>query len=496
MSGFILDRPALYVDGGWLEPAEGVTESIINPATELSIATVAVGGEKEVDAAIAAARRAFDEGPWPQMSMAERCDAMQRFHDLLAARADELEDLVIAEIGSAKAIARRMHVDTPLDILQTCIDLGRQRESWQTLPPRLVPNRHGDGTTLGAVVKVREPIGVVSAITPFNFPFFLNIAKVAPAMVVGCTMVLKPSPLTPLQALLLGDIATEAGLPKGVLNVVTGGVEVGEQLTTDERVDLVTFTGSDIVGAAVMGQAAPSLKKVLLELGGKSAMIVMPDADVGAAAAEGVRQIIIQAGQGCALWTRHIVHRSIRDDYLDAARAVLQRIKVGDPSQPDTMVGPLIREAQRDRVERYVAEGIADGATVAVGGKRPDGLDTGWFYEPTLLAGVTAKMSVAQDEIFGPVGVVLDFDTPEEAVAIANDSRYGLSGGIWSGDPGGAFQLALQLRTGAVSINGGDGGFDARVPFGGYKRSGIGREFGQEGLDEYCELKAIKFHAG
>ena len=496
MTTFIKDRPALYVDGAWLTPPDPKLQPVVNPATERAIADVVVGGAVEADAAITAARRAFDEGPWPRMTQADRCEVLQRFHDVLLSRADDLEELVIAEIGSARAIARRMHVDVPLDILRTCIDLARAREPWQALPPRVVASRHGSGSTLGAVVKVREPIGVVSAITPFNFPFFLNIAKVAPALVVGCTMVLKPSPLTPLQALLLGDIADEAGVPAGVLNVVTGGVEVGEQLTTDPRVDLVTFTGSDIVGAAVMGQAAPTLKKVLLELGGKSAMIVLPDADIAAAAAEGVRQIIVQAGQGCALWTRHIVHSSVREEYLATARAVIDRIKVGDPTEPDTMMGPLIREAQRDRVERYVAAGVADGATVAAGGRRPEGLDTGWFYAPTLLSGVTAKMSVAQDEIFGPVGVVIDFETPQEAVAIANDSNFGLSGAIWSGDPGGAFELALQLRTGAVSINGGDGGFDARVPFGGYKRSGIGREFGQEGLDEYCELKAIKFHAG
>lgn len=496
MNAFLVDRPALYIDGTWQEPATGLTEAVVNPATEQPIAQVAVGGTKEVDAALAAARRAFDDGPWPRMSQADRCAVMQRLHDLLLARAADLEQLVIAEIGAAKAIAGRMHVEVPLDILQTCIDLARVREPWQMLPPRVRPGRHGSGSTLGAVVKVREPIGVVAAITPFNFPLFLNIAKVAPALVVGCTMVLKPSPLTPLQALLLGDVADEAGLPPGVLNVVTGAVEVGAHLSSDPRVDLVTFTGSDVVGAAVMAQAAPSLKKVLLELGGKSAMIVLPDADVAAAAGEGVRQIIVQAGQGCALWTRHIVHRSIRAEYLDIARTVLSRIVVGDPTRDDVMMGPLISAAQRDRVERYVAAGTREGATVAAGGGRPAGLTTGWFHEPTLLADVTTGMSVAQDEIFGPVGVVMDFDTPEEAVAIANDSPYGLSGAIWSADPGGAFELALQLRTGAVSINGGDGGFDARVPFGGYKRSGIGREFGQEGLDEYCELKAIKFHAG
>lgn len=495
MQPFLRDHTGIYVDGRWVAPTAGRTEVVINPSTEEAIATVAVADEGDVDHAIAAARRAFDEGPWPRMSPEERCDLLQRLHDRIAERRDELIALVIAEIGAAQPLAGRLHVDTPLEILRFCIDAARKRERVLPLPPTVTRDRRG-AKVLGTSVKVREPAGVVSAITPFNFPFFLNLAKIAPALAVGCTMVLKPSPLTPLQALVFGDLADEVGLPPGVLNVVTGDVEVGEQLTSDERVDLVTFTGSDLVGAAVMANAAPTLKGVLLELGGKSPMIVRADADLDLAARAGIGQITTQAGQGCALLTRHIVHRAVYDDYLDRASKIAGAIKVGDPADPEVTMGPLIRASQRDRVEGYVAEGREAGARVAAGGQRPTDLERGFFYEPTLLYDVESSMSIAQDEIFGPVGVVIPFDSDDEAIAIANDSRYGLAAGLWSADAGTAYEMALGIRAGRISINGGSGSFNPAAPFGGYKRSGIGREFGEEGLDAYTEIKAISFHAG
>ena len=489
------DYEGLYINGRWVAPQAEERAAVVNPATEAVIAHTPVGSKAEADAAVAAARAAFDDGPWPRLSARERSAVLQRFHDGLAERTDELVALVVAEIGAAQALARALHVDTALRLLQSSIDLNATRSPFSPLPPVLTPNRTGT-TTLGSTVKVREPAGVVAAITPFNFPLFLNLVKLGPALAVGCTMVLKPAPLTPLQGLLLGDIAEEAGLPPGVLNVVTGGPDVGELLTTDERVDLVTFTGSDTVGASVMAQASPTVKRVLLELGGKSAMIVRADADVRAAGQAGVGQIVVQAGQGCALHTRHLVHRLILDDYLDAAVTAAQHIVVGDPADPSVMMGPLISAAQRARVERYVEEGVAAGAAVVAGGRRPPGQERGFFYEPTLLAGVDNAMTVAQEEIFGPVGVVIPFEDDDDAVRIANDSRYGLSGGIWSTDTGRAFELALRLRTGNVSINGGVGGLNPLAPFGGYKRSGIGREFGEEGLNEYTELKSVSFHAG
>ena len=492
---FVREHEGVFVDGRWLPPGAGLRSEVRNPATEELIATAPLAGATEADAAVAAARRAFDEGPWPHLTGAERSAALQRFHDALAARADELVHLVVAEIGAAQAIARALHVDTGLRLLQSAIELNARRSPYLPLPPTLNPARDGS-TTLGTSVRVREPAGVVSAITPFNFPLFLNLVKLGPALAVGCTMVLKPAPLTPLQALLLGDVALEAGLPPGVLNIVTGGPEVGELLTSDPRVDLVTFTGSDVVGASVMAQAAPTLKRVLLELGGKSAMVVRADADVAAAAQAGVGQIVVQAGQGCALHTRHLVHRSRYEEYSRIASELAAAIPVGDPVDPAVAMGPLISAAQRERVEAYVADGLAAGAEVLAGGGRPASLQRGYFFEPTLLGAVDNRMRVAQEEIFGPVGVVIPFDDDDEAVRIANDSPFGLSGSVWSADAGAAFQLALRLRTGNVSINGGAGGLNPLAPFGGYKRSGIGREFGEEGLDEYTELKSISFHAG
>lgn len=489
------DPDGLFIDGVWVAPSGGESETVLNPATEEVLATAPVGGEAEVEGALGAARRAFDDGPWPTMSVKERTAVLERFADELEKRAEELVALVVAETGAAQMIARAAHVDAGIRLFRTAVERNARREPITVLPPLLSPNRAG-GTTLGTHATMRVPAGVVAAVTPFNFPLFLNLVKLGPALAVGCTVVLKPSPFTPLEALVLGEIAQAVDLPPGVLNIVTGGPAVGERLTTDARVDLVTFTGSEAVGAAVMGQAAPTLKRVVLELGGKSAMIVRADGDVVAAARAGVEQIIVQAGQGCALHTRHVVHRSLMDAYVQAATAVVGHIKVGDPADPTVMMGPLIREAQRVRVERHVADGVSAGAEVACGGRRPEHLPRGFFYEPTLLTGVSNEMNVAQEEIFGPVGVVIPFDTDDEAVAIANDSRYGLSGAVWSADPGEAFRMAQRIRTGNVSINGGAGALNPLAPFGGFKHSGIGREFGDEGLDEYTELKTIGFHAG
>ncbi len=341
-----------------------------------------------------------------------------------------------------------------------------------------------------------RPRGVVTAITPFNAPFFVNLLKVGPALAAGCTVVLKPSDFTPLEALLLGAAAAEAELPPGVLNVVTGGVDVGELLTTDPRVDMITFTGSDTVGAKVMAQGSGSLKHVVLELGGKSAMIVRADADLAAVTARGAQELTLFTGQGCALWTRHLVHRSIYDQYVEGVAAVLARMPIGDPTDPNVVVGPLIRERARERSEKFVAGALAEGARLVCGGRRPEGLDRGFFFEPTLLVDVRTDMTVAQQEVFGPVGAVIPFDDDEEAIRIANDSCFGLSGSLWTADTGTAFAMAQRINTGNISINGGTGGMSPWAPFGGYKRSGVGRELGADVLDDFTETKAIQFHAG
>jgi aldehyde dehydrogenase (NAD+) len=338
-------------------------------------------------------------------------------------------------------------------------------------------------------------VGVVTAITAYNAPFLINLSKIVPALLAGNTMVLKPSPYTPFSALLFGEIASEIGLPPGVLNIVTGGPEVAQALTSDARVDMVTFTGSEAVGVAILGQAAPTIKKVLLELGGKSALIVRADADVQKAAMEGVFQVATHCGQGCALATRHLVHNSIRPAYVEMMKAIAGRIVVGDPADPATQLGPLIRGAARDRVERMVQMGRDEGAKLVLGGSTPAHLGKGFFYNVTVFDDVHNSMRIAQDEVFGPVASVIGFDTDEEAVQIANDSRYGLYGGIHSRDPAKAYEMALQLRTGGVVINGGLYRQND-APFGGYKRSGLGREYGAGWQHEYTHEKAIVFPIG
>jgi aldehyde dehydrogenase (NAD+) len=315
-------------------------------------------------------------------------------------------------------------------------------------------------------------------------------------MATGNSVVLKPSPYTPFEALLLGEIADEVGLPAGVLNIITGGIEVGNAMSSDPRVDLITFTGSDAVGAKLQAQAAPTLKRLLLELGGKSALIVRADADLAAAAMAGANSFSAGSGQGCLLTTRHLVHNSVRADYVERVAAIASKVKIGDPSDPTVAMGPLIRDVQRRRTEDYVQIALSEGARLVTGGARPDHLAKGFFHQPTLFDGVENSSRLAQEEVFGPIAAVIGFDSDEEAIALANDSQYGLHGGIYSADVGTAYEMAMQVETGYVAINGGSGGLSAAAPFGGIKRSGYGREYGVEGLHEYTYQKSISFHAG
>jgi aldehyde dehydrogenase (NAD+) len=485
-----LKSSALYIDGKWVEASSDEELAVINPATEEVIGQVPQASKADVDLAVAAARRAFDEGPWPRMSPRERSDALVRFTQVIAGRRAELVDLIIAEAGSARPIAQALQFDTPLRYAFWFAERAASFPYQDSLPPQAGPSGLGQGVIL------KEPIGVAAAITPFNFPLYLNLVKVMPALAVGNTVVLKPSPLTPLEAFVLGEIADEADLPAGVLNVVTGDVAASEHLTTHPGVDMVSFTGSDAVGKLIMGQAAEGLKKVLLELGGKSPNIVFAGSDLDKFAMSAATGFTIHAGQGCALPTRILAERSVYDDVVERMTTVLGKIKVGDPTDPKTAMGPLIREAQRERVERYVATGSAEGARLACGGGRPAGLDRGYFFEPTLFADVRSSMTIAQEEIFGPVGVVIPFDGEDDAVAIANDTRYGLAASVWHPDAVRAFELAQRIHAGTVSINGGGGGPHLWGPFGGYKQSGIGREFGDYGLLEYTQLKTVSWSAG
>ncbi len=481
----------LFIDGAWVATDDAI--AVHDPATATDVGEAPWGGLGEAERAIAAARRAFDEGPWSRMSPRERAAGLRRLQEVLLGRGDEIVAAVVAEVGVPVAVAKASQVDAPMRVLDYCIE---RTERFEEMVPLQVTNNAGrHGRLLGGGVIQREPRGVVTAITPYNAPFFLNVMKVAPALGAGCTVVLKPSDFTPIEALLLAAAVEEAELPPGVLNVVTGGLEVGELLTTDPRIDMVTFTGSDVVGAKVMAQASATLKHVVLELGGKSAMIVRADADLDVVAPRGASELTLFTGQGCALWTRHLVHRSILDEYVARTQAVMARLPIGDTADPTTMVGPLIRANHRDRVAGFVDRAVNDGATLVCGGKRPD-LGAGYYYEPTLLTDVRSDMEVAQQEIFGPVGVVIGFDDDEEAVRIANDSQYGLGGSIWTADPGAAFEMAKRVRTGTITINGGVGGLNPWAPFGGYKRSGVGRELGPDVIADFTETKSIQFHAG
>lgn len=484
------DYKSHYINGAWTAPSGDLAE-VVNPATEEPIGSAPVGGAAEAESAVDAARSAFDSGPWPRMSQQERCDTLTRFYDLLAARHSELEQLIVAESGATHALARFAHIGITMDHFRFAVDEARRRVAITALAPQLSP-AEGGRSVLGSAVTVREPVGVVSAITAFNYPHLINLSKIAPALLMGNTLVLKPSPYTPLEALALGDIATEAGIPPGVINLVTGGTDVGQVLSSDGRVDMVTFTGSATIGATVMAQAAPTIKKVLLELGGKSALIACDDVDVDRVAEHAAKALTFQAGQGCGLCSRFLVHNSILPAFVARAAAVLEEVKLGDPADPTTQMGPLIREVQRERVAGMVDAAVRHGAVIATGGRRPPHLTKGFFYEPTVLTNVDNRDTIAQEEVFGPVGVVIGFDTDDEAVAIANDSRYGLSGAIWSADTARAFDLALRVRTGNVRIN---DGAPIETPFGGYKWSGVGREYGTHGLDEYTEIKAISYRS-
>ena len=482
---------AIYVGGEW-QPTS-VREPVINPADESLLIEAPVGSASQVEAAIAAARRAFDTGDWPRLPVSERQAVMTRFLNAVEARKAAIVDMIVAEAGATRMLAEFLQYGIPMKHARRTVEIAG-RPAVTSLPVELTPNAQG-GKTLGTGVVSREPIGVVGAISPYNFPFFLNIGKVVPAMVAGCTVVLKPSPYTPMEALILGEIADEVGLPKGVLSIVTGDVEAGKLLTTDPRVDLVHFTGSDKVGAMIQAQSAPTLKRIVMELGGKSALIVRADADIQQAAMAGLAGFTVHCGQGCALTTRHLVHNSIRPQFVAAVQAMLGHLKMGNPADPTVTYGPLIREVARKRTEDYVAIALDEGATLVAGGKRPADFQRGFFFQPTLFDNVRNDSRLAQEEVFGPIGAVIGFDDDEEAIALANASDFGLSGAIWSADAGRAYEMALRLRTGGVAINGGAGTMQSDAPFGGIKRSGYGREYGEDGLNEFTYQKVIGFHA-
>ncbi|MEV6692170.1 aldehyde dehydrogenase family protein [Micromonospora sp. NPDC051196] len=467
-------RTDFYLDGGWV-PAEGRQSlEVHNPSTEQVIGTVPAGTADDVDRAVAAARAAF-EG-WAATDPANRAAHLDRLHAELTARGDDIARTVATELGTPLKIATRVQVGLPLTVLRSYVDLAAQPPAPQTVGNSLV---------------VHEPVGVVGAITPWNYPLHQIVAKLAPALAAGCTLVLKPSELTPLTAYLLFDAIHAADLPPGVVNLVTGtGPIVGEALAGHPDVDLVSFTGSTATGRRIAHLAADRIARVALELGGKSANVILDDADLTAAIKVGVGNAMLNSGQTCTAWTRMLVHRDRYDEALDLAATAVASYRLGDPFDPATRLGPLVSAQQRDRVREHIARGLADGGRLVAGGPDAPVPQRGWFVAPTIIADVDPDGALAQEEVFGPVLAVIPVDDDDHAVRVANNSRYGLAGAVWSTDEERAVQVARRLRTGAVDINGAP--FNPLAPFGGYKQSGLGRELGTHGLAEFCELKAIQ----
>jgi aldehyde dehydrogenase (NAD+) len=475
----------MLIDGELTAAENGATYPDISPLNGEEIARAPDASLRDLDRAIAAARRAFDATDWSS-NHAARVAKLRVFADLIRKNRDRLADLARDEVGAPMGCIYSAHCDWPLGGLDFAINLA-QGYAWEedlglsTGPTGLTSHR-----------KVwKEPVGVVAAITPWNVPTQINLAKVVPALAAGCTVILKPAPETPMLATILGELAVEAGLPRGVFNVVTSAspAEIGEALVKDPRVDLISFTGSTATGKRIMANASEKLARVFLELGGKSALIVLDDADFATAVSMGAG-VVYNAGQGCASLTRLLVPKARQEEAVAILKSIMEQIPYGDPASPMQIMGPLISERQRQRVQGYIEAGKQEGARLVTGGKAPPQFDKGYWFEPTLFADVTNDMRIAQEEIFGPVLVVIGFEDDEDAIRIANDSVYGLSGGVFSADPKRAEHVARKVRTGTFSINGGMW-YAADSPFGGFKQSGIGREMGREGFEEYLELKTV-----
>jgi aldehyde dehydrogenase (NAD+) len=463
----------LYIGGSWTASTSGEPIEVVNPATEEIIDRVPAGSPDDVESAATAARRAFPA--WSQTAAADRGKLLADAAELLKQRADEIAKTIATDMGSPLGFALKVQTLMPAGVLASYARLadGHPRES-----------------RVGNSLVVKEPIGVVAAITPWNYPLHQIVCKVGPALAAGCTVVLKPSEVAPLAAYALAEIFAEVGLPPGVFNLVSGrGPVVGEAMAAHPEVDMVSFTGSTSAGRRVAALAAESVKRVALELGGKSANVILPDADLETAVKVGVANCFVNAGQTCSAWTRMLVHRDQYDDAVRLAVEAAAKYSVGDPFDEATRIGPLVSQVQRDRVVRYIIRGQEEGARLVAGGtERPH--ERGYYVEPTVFAGVEPGMTIAQEEIFGPVLSIIPYTTEDKAVEIANGTRYGLAGAVWSATEERAVALARRLRTGQVAINGGR--FNPLAPFGGYKQSGVGRELGEYGLEEYLEIKSLQ----
>jgi betaine-aldehyde dehydrogenase len=434
----------------------------------------------DVDRAVAAARQAFDEGDWPLLSPEERQQAVRRFADLYSTKFDEMSNLITTEMGSPILFSQLAQVPVPWMMLDAFIKNAEKHPWEETRTGVLTPE----------VLVRREPVGVVGAIVPWNVPQFTTMSKLAPALLTGCTIVIKPSPETPLDGMLMAELLQEAGIPKGVVSIIPGGREVGEHLVRHPGIDKIAFTGSTAAGRSIASICGEQLKRCSLELGGKSAAIIMDDADLGATVENLKMASLMNNGQACVAQTRILASRSRYDEVVDALGEMVGGLTVGDPLEMTTEIGPLVAERQQERVEKYIALGQEEGAKVVAGGNgRPEGTEKGWYVRPTVFAGVDNRMRIAQEEIFGPVLAVIPYDGVDEAVRIANDSEYGLAGSVWTADEAAGREVAKRVRTGTYGVN--KYSMDFNAPFGGFKASGVGREFGPEGIDEYVEFKTI-----
>jgi acyl-CoA reductase-like NAD-dependent aldehyde dehydrogenase len=468
-------RDKLFIGGEWVDPSGSETIDVINSSTEEVMGRIPQGTPEDVERAVAAARAAFDS--WSQTPLVERQNTIRAIAAGLAARSEEIAATIAQEVGMPIGLSTAVQAGLPTMTFTSVPDLVEDIV-WQE--------------EIGNSLVVREPIGVVGAITPWNYPLHQIAAKVAPALAVGCTVVLKPSEVAPLNAFILAEIIEEAGLPAGVFNLVTGtGPVVGEAIASHPGVDMVSFTGSTRAGRRVSELAAQNVKPVALELGGKSPNVILDDADLETAVTDGVTKCYFNSGQTCSALTRMLVPRERLAEAEQIAAAVAGAFTVGDPFDEDTKLGPLVSDVQRERVRGYINKGIEEGAKLVAGGADPpDGIDRGFFVQPTVFSDVRNDMTIAQEEIFGPVLSIIPYDDEEDAIRIANDSAYGLAGGVWSSDEERAKRVARRIRTGQVEINGGV--FNPLAPFGGYKQSGHGRELGRYALEEYLAVKSMQ----